>query len=550
MGKVWSMDAVAKNQSTSIYGNITALSESPLNEKLLVVGTDDGLIQLSDNGGASWIKVATFAGVPNQVLLQNVLASRHDENVMYACFNNHRNGDFKPYLMKSSDKGKTWTSISGNLPVRGSVYCITEDYKNKNLLFCGTEFGFYFSIDAGKNWIELTGGLPQSICVRDIAIQEQENDIVIATFGRGFYIVDDYSVLQTIKKEDLEKKANIFSIMDGLVFNQSQPYGHKGKSFQGESFYVAENPPIGAAIRYYVKDDYKSLKDKRKELEKEKIKNNQAVAYPSKDSMRLEDNEEAPYLLLVITDEQGNEIRKLKQSATKGMKQVVWDGRLELTSPVSFYTPDPNNPYESDDLGPVALPGKYNAQLIKVENGVLENLSDKMSFNLTTLSNSTLPETDKAKLASANKSLGEFRRVVLGTNQFMGSVKERIKFLKAGIQKGPSTSMTYMQELFVMEKQLKGLDVMMHGDRSIEKREFEALSGIVGSVETIVGGTWNQSLGMTSTFEEKLAEIKPKFKTVYDSVVDLNAKLIALENKLEELKLPSTPGRLPKWNGQ
>jgi photosystem II stability/assembly factor-like uncharacterized protein len=550
MGKVWSMDAVAKNQSTSIYGNITALSESPLNEKLLVVGTDDGLIQVSDNGGASWLKVATFAGVPNQVLLQNVLASRHDENLMYACFNNHRNGDFKPYLMKSSDKGKTWTSISGNLPVRGSVYCITEDYKNKNLLFCGTEFGFYFSIDGGKNWMELTGGLPQSICVRDIAIQEQENDIVIATFGRGFYIVDDYSVLQTIKKEDLEKKANIFPIMDGLVFNQSQPYGHKGKSFQGESFYVAENPPIGATIRYYVKDDYKSLKDKRKELEKEKIKNNQAIAYPSKDSMRLEDNEEAPYLLLVITDEQGNEIRKLKQSATKGMKQVVWDGRLELTSPVSFYTPDPNNPYESDDLGPVALPGKYNAQLVKIENGVLENLSDKMNFNLATLSNSTLPEVDKAKLLGSNKSLGEFRRVVLGTNQFMGSMNERIKFLKAGIQKGPSTSMSFMSDLKSIEKQMKDAEMAMHGDRSIEKREFEALSGIVGSVETIVGGTWNQSLGMTGTFEEKLNEIKPKFKTVYDSVIDLNAKLTALENKLEELKLPSTPGRLPKWNGQ
>lgn len=550
MGKVWSMDAVAKNQSTSLYGNITALSESPLNEKLLVVGTDDGLIQVTENGGDSWTKISTFAGVPNQVLLQNVLASRHDENVMYACFNNHRNGDFKPYLMKSADKGKTWTSISNNLPVRGSVYCVTEDYKNKNLLFCGTEFGFYFSIDAGKNWMEISAGLPQSICVRDIAVQEQDNDIVIATFGRGFFIIDDYTVLQTIKKEDLEKKATIFPMMDGLVFNPSQPYGHKGKSFQGESFYVAENPPIGATIRYYLKDDYKSLKDKRKELEKEKIKNNQAVAYPSKDSMRIEDNEEAPYTMMVITDEQGNEIRKIKQSATKGMKQVVWDGRLELTSPVSFYTPDPNNPYESDEQGPVALPGKYFVQLVKVENGVLENLSDKMSFNLNILSNSTLPEVDKAKLLASNKSLGEFRRVVLGTNQFIGSMNERIKFLKAGIQKGPSTSMTYMVELKAIEKQMKDAEIAMHGDRSLEKREFETLSGIVGSVETIVGGTWNQSLGMTSTFEEKLAEIKPKFKTVYDSVIDLNTKLTALENKLEELKLPSTPGRLPKWNGQ
>jgi hypothetical protein len=199
-----------------------------------------------------------------------------------------------------------------NLPVRGSVYCVRKIIKTKMYYFAEQSLGFISVLMEGKIGWKLTGGLPQSICVRDIAIQEQENDIVIATFGRGFYIIDDYSVLQTIKKEDLEKKATIFPMMDGLVFNQSQPYGHKGKSFQGESFYVAENPPIGATIRYYVKDDYKSLKDKRKELEREKIKNNQAIAYPSKDSMRLEDNEEAPYLLLVITDEQGNEIRKIK----------------------------------------------------------------------------------------------------------------------------------------------------------------------------------------------------------------------------------------------
>ena len=159
-------------------------------------------------------------------------------------------------------------------------------------------------------------------------------------------------------------------------------------------------------------------------------------------------------------------------------------------------------------------------------------------------------EVDKMKLATSNKSLAEFRRVVMGTDQFIGSMNERIKFLKAGIQKGPSSSMSFMTELKEIENQLKNVSIDMHGDKSISKREFETLSGIVGSVETIVGGIWNQSLGMTATFEEKLKEITPKFKMTYDSVIDLNAKLIALENKLEDLKLPATPGRLPKWNGQ
>ena len=550
MGKVWSIDAVAKNQSTSIYGNITALTESPLNEKLIVVGTDDGLIQITDNGGASWNKISALSGVPNQVLVQNVLASRHNENEMYACFNNHRNGDFKPYLMKSSDKGKTWTNISHNLPEKGSVYCVAEDSKNKNLIFCGTEFGFYFSIDAGSNWIEITSGLPQSICIHDIAIQEQANDIIIATFGRGLFVLDDYTILQNIKKADLEKRANIFPISDALVFNESTPYGHTGKSFQGESFYTAPNPAIGANIRFYLKEDFKTLKEKRKELEKEKNKNNQIIYYPSKDSIRIEEQEEAVYTLLVITDEQGNEIRKLKQDAKSGLHQAVWDGRLEVTSPVTFYVPSGDNPYESADKGPVALPGKYAAQLIKIENGISENLSDKISFNLTTLNNGSIPEIDKAKLISFNKELSELRRVILGTSDYMNTINERVKFLKAGLQKGPTSSLTLLADIKTMEQQMHTLTIKMHGDGSIAKHEFETLQGIINTVETLAGGTWSQSHGMTETYEEKLKLIKPEFKTVYDAVIVINTQLQNLETKAEALKLPSTPNRLPKWNGE
>ncbi|HRD38342.1 MAG TPA: glycosyl hydrolase, partial [Bacteroidia bacterium] len=194
MGKVWSMDAVAKNQSTSIYGNITALAESPKNENVIYAGTDDGLIQVTTDGGKNWTKSSTFPGVPainvggatSGPLVNFIMTSQHDENVAYAVLNNHRMGDFKPYLVKTSDKGKTWTNITGNLPEKGSTYSMAEDHKNKDLLFCGTEFGFYFSNNGGKNWIEITAGLPQAICVKDIAIQKRENDIVIATFGRGF----------------------------------------------------------------------------------------------------------------------------------------------------------------------------------------------------------------------------------------------------------------------------------------------------------------------------------------------------------------------------
>ncbi|MCE2742993.1 MAG: hypothetical protein LW701_05415 [Fluviicola sp.] len=141
MGQVWSMESVMKNASTTIYGNIIALDESPKKKGLLYTGTDDGCIQVSENDGSNWTKYTTFTGVPQNTRVNMICASLHNENVAFAVFNNHRSGDFKPYIFKTSDKGKTWTSIAGNLPVRGSVYCVRQDFVDPNLLFIGTEFG-------------------------------------------------------------------------------------------------------------------------------------------------------------------------------------------------------------------------------------------------------------------------------------------------------------------------------------------------------------------------------------------------------------------------
>ncbi|MEL7047303.1 MAG: glycosyl hydrolase, partial [Pseudomonadota bacterium] len=160
MDRYWSMDAVAKNTSTTIYGTIVAMDESPLKEGLLFVGTDDGLIQRSDNGGATWQRFGAFPGVPDRTFVSVVKTSQHDRNTVYAAFNNHKNGDFKPYLLKSSDQGQSWRSIASNLPERGSIWAIAEDPETPELLFAGTEFGLYFSRDGGAHWRELDKSMP------------------------------------------------------------------------------------------------------------------------------------------------------------------------------------------------------------------------------------------------------------------------------------------------------------------------------------------------------------------------------------------------------
>ncbi|MDP3556639.1 MAG: glycosyl hydrolase [Bacteroidota bacterium] len=556
MGKVWSMDAVAKNASTSLFGNITALTESPKNENLIYAGTDDGLIQVTDNGGTSWTKIDNIAGIPQinvsgfkmQPLVNYLLASQHNENVVYAVFNNHRQGDFKPYLIKSNDKGKTWTNISTTLPASGAVYSIAEDHKNPELIFCGTEFGFYFSLDAGKNWVELTAGLPEAVCIKDIAIQKEENDIVLASFGRGFFVLDDYTLLQNIKADDLKKSAVIFPIKNGLVFFQSTPYGHKGKSFQGESFFTAPNPPIGATISYYIKDDYKTLKEKRTDKEKENIKNNKDVFYPTADSIRLEDNEDAAYVLATITDEQGNDVRKINLPAKKGLSRFTWNGRYDVTSPINFNTHDESNPYYSADEGPVAIPGKYFIKLDKVYNGAVENLVEKTAFTISTLNQSTLPLPDQQKLLAFNKEIGEFRRVVLGTSDYFDHLKERIKFIKKGALNGNVNAVSLLVDINTFEAKEKQIDLVLNGDRSLAKREFETLPGLIGSVEGVVGGSWSQSMGPTQTMLDKYANTKTEFSTVYASIVELDKLVDVIEKKAENLKIPATHGRLPVYS--
>ncbi len=537
MGKIWSVDAVAKNQSTSIYGNITAMAESPFNAQLLYAGTDDGLIHVSSDGGQNWLKIDNITGVPKQCLIQNIYTSRHDANVAWAVFNNHRNGDFKPYLVKTVDQGKTWQIVSTNLPERGSLQCIMEDHKSKNLLFAGTEFGVFASNDQGKTWDKL-GNLP-TICVKEIVVQEEANDLVIATFGRGFYILDDYSALQNFDqiKSDLENKpAVIFPIEDGLVYVSSTPLGHKGKSFQGASFYTADNPTIGTNIQYFVKDEYKSLKEQRKDREEKQVND----LYPSLDSLRMEDHEPETYLVISIKDNAGNLVRQFKRAPKKGMNSINWDGRIEKTSPVTFYTPDPDNPYEGDDQGSMALPGEYTVEIHLVKENTIQLLAGGVKFKMKTLFQTT--GDDKF-----NRELAEFRRVVTGVNSYCNEMSNRVRFVKQNIHQ--ITDQSVLSQISEIEKKLSEFNRLMYGDGTRASREFETFPGLLGSLEGIVYNLWATSQAPTGTYQNKLTEIKSEFSSVYQLVLDIKMLMENLDKQLDQAKFPYTPGRLPDWKG-
>src|SRR5579863_600937 len=357
MGKVWGPDAVAKSVSTSFYGNIVALAESPRKEGLIYVGTDDGLIQVTEDGGVQWRRIEKFPGVPESTYVSRIMASQHDASTAYAAFDHHKSADFAPYLLKTTDAGRTWTAIQGDLPANGPVLAIAEDEVNPQLLFAGTEFGLYFTLDGGKKWIRLKGGLP-TIAVRDLAIQKRMNDLVLGTFGRGIYVLDDYSPLRDLKPEALEQEALLLPVKNALMYIQTRQFGLRDKGFQGESFFTAENPPYGAQFTYYLKEEIKTKKQQRRDLEKEAEKKKVQAAYPTLEALRAEDEEEAPALLFTMSDSANRAIRTITGPVTKGIHRISWDLR---EPPASLPNPRPpeaeDNLFFSEPTGPLVKPG-------------------------------------------------------------------------------------------------------------------------------------------------------------------------------------------------
>ena len=546
MGKVWSVDAVAKNQSTDFYGQLVTVAESYFDENNLVVGSDDGLIHVTNDAGKTWSKIDNIPGVPKNTYVMQIIASKHDKNVFYAAFNHHRYGDFKPYFFKSSDGGKTWLPKQGDLPVRGSVYSIEEDHVNPNLLFVGTEFGLFFTLDGGSKWIQLKGGLP-TIAIRDITIQKRENDIVLATFGRGFYILDDYTPLRNLNSETLQKEAFIFPIKDALMYNEWRKWGSPLKGFQGESFFATPNPTVGAVFTYYLKDDIKTIKEKRQAAEKEKIKNGLPVFYPSMDSLRLEDGQVEPYLLFTITDESGAIVRKLKASAKKGLNRIVWDLRYASAGPVNFNSPDPSNPYDVPENGYLAMPGNYKVSLSKFEDGVITEIVSPVAFNTKLLYADAIAQNDKKQLTDFCKKISDLRRAVAAADSYRAELNGKMKYLKAATIETPQKLDNVPMQLLTIDKKLADINTKLNGDASLAKREFEtppAINGRVGSIEYTL---WNVTTAPTQTFINSFEIASSQFTEVLKSLKEVDDEIIKIETILEQNNAPYTPGRLPVW---
>ena len=507
MGKVWSVDAIFKNVFTSPLGTIVALDESRLQQGLIVVGTDDGLVRISRDNGRSWDKHENFPGVPQKAYVTDVITSKHDLNTIYVSFNYHKYGDFKPYLVVTKDGGKSWKSISSNIPENDFVWTIVEDHINPNVLFVGTEFGMYFSMDTGSSWRKFKK-VP-TIPIRDLEIHEEEDDLVAASFGRGFYIVDDYSPLREYSKPIESKVAHLFSVKSTYQYIVAAPE----KTATGHNFFSSPNPPYGVKLSYYLGNNVQSKFEERQRVESNKFKRGEIIDYPTAEKLEAEAKEKTPKIYLTITDSEGDVVRRISSSKNKGYHENYWDLRTFSQRNVSE---------ENNYSGPLVPPGKYSVHLEKFENDKIEKLTDSYSFDVIQIGSKSSLE-DREKLFSFQLN---FDKLHAHVNELVDKIDKAIEEIDGEINKSlNSSSDANLENLNKKKGDIMDLKMILTGTRSLNYADV--FSGSPPSVQRRLGNmSWelyNTTSKPTKTHEmtykiskEKYEEVLKKFTELMD----------------------------------
>jgi photosystem II stability/assembly factor-like uncharacterized protein len=544
MGKYWGADAVAKDVSTSLYGTIVAMDESPLKEGLLYVGSDDGVIQVTENAGGQWRKIEKFPGVPAHTYVSDILPSRFDENVVFASFDNILRDDFKPYVLKSMDKGRTWTSIAANLPANGTVHTIAQDHVDPELLFAGTEFGVFFSADGGKEWTQLKNGIP-AVAVRDIAIQRRESDLVLATFGRGFYVLDDYTPLRHVQPATIQKEMHLFPVKDALLYIQtSMKYG------QGATYFTAPNPDYGAVFTYYLKETWPTRKQARQKRDKELFEKGKPITNPGWEELRAEDMEIPPYLLFTISDAQNNVIRELRAQPAKGLNRLAWD--LSYPTPFPAKAEGKFNPLAKDDSGLMVMPGTYKVSVAKVIGNAVTPLGESREFTARVLANATLPAPDRPALVRFQQQVAELTRVLQGAMKLTGELNGKLAVMRQAIAALPGGHATLMGRAADAHAKLDEIVLAIRGvePKASDEEIPPAAVPLWSRLSTIIYNQYATTAAPGKAQEEGVRIVSEELAPLLLKLKRIAAEDIpALEKELDAARAPWTPGRLLEMKG-
>ena len=532
MGRVWSIDATWDLLAMSQFGNITSVSESPVVEGLIYVGTDDGLIQVTEDGGENWRKIDQIFGIPEFFFVNDIKADRHDADTVYACVDDHKTGDYKPYVLKSTDRGATWKIISNDLPERHICWRINQDHEEPNLLFLGTEYGLFTSVNGGDNWVKMAG-IP-CIPVRDIEIQRRENDVVAATFGRGFYVLDDYTPLRDMSKENLDADFHMFPIKDAWLYSPDDKLGG-ARGSQGDSYYVAENPPFGAVFTYHLKESSKTKQQERRAREAKNKKAGKDNPYPGWDVLREESLEDAPQLIFQVSDSNGNVVDRMTTGANSGLNRVTWNLRY---APVS-----------ANGRGPTVVPGTYSVSAWLRANDETKSLGDAVEFKVITILEPTLEAADRQEILDYQMEVSQLQQAATALTATIGQASESVDELKTVIIDGRAP-IELLDQVREIELKLVEASQKINGDPTRGQRFENGFPSISSRIGNALFGTFRSSYGPTGTNRQQYEIAKEEFQEVSQDIRSLlEDDFEQLKTAMDEAGVPWTSGRaLPDLN--
>jgi photosystem II stability/assembly factor-like uncharacterized protein len=557
MGRIWSPEAVAQHQSTATWGNISALSESRKREGLLYVGTDDGLVQISLDSGANWRRSERVPGLPDYgnygVYVNRLYAGKSDENVVYGVWENTKNGDFKPYLYKSSNRGGSWESIAGDLPTNAPVLSFAEDHVNPNLLFAGTEFGLFFTVDGGKKWVRLRGNLP-TIAVRDMAIQERENDLVLGTFGRGFYVLDDYTPLRGLSQSTFDRDGHVFTTKTAVI--EAVETG-KARGSQGDNLWMAENRPMGAILTYWIKEAAQSQRQRRTLASRGEIK--EGSQYPTQAQLTAEVDEEAPQTFLTVTDAAGKVVRRLTVPGGRGIHRYVWNlrGIAPTTGGPGFGGGGGGGGQDDDDSdapiyaggtggGPYVAPGTYRIALSRRVGGNTQALGEPQS--ITVVADPALQVTPAQRTAATtyHDNVAKLQRTFTGALEQANNMRTRTQAIRRALVDSPADA-KLIDLALQFDRRVVAILRSLRGDETLRGTESGSPTSVQGRVNSAVQGSRGLTGAPTGTQQMNYTIANEDLTAQVALLRTLEAELRKYEVQLEAAGVPYTPGR---WPGQ
>lgn len=541
-GRVWSVDALYDTRAMSRWGTTTTLSESPKVEGLLYVGTDDGLIQVSEDGGRVWRTAGTLPGdIAELAFVNDVQASLHDPDTVFAAVDAHKVGDYRPLLFESRDRGRSWQSIAGDLPADAFVWAIVQDHAVPDLLFAGTERGLFVTLDRGTRWLQLKGGMPP-IAIRDLAIQRRDDDLVAASFGRGVFVLDDYSMLRSIRGA-AGGNATLFPVRDAWWYVPYEPMQARSEPSLGSTSFRADNPPFGAVFTFYLPQTSRTAAQQRRREEDDLAKAGSDVPFPGWDTLAKEAREAKPFVLFTVRDDDGNVVRRLRAGAERGLHRMSWDLRRPAPQPIVLKKPDFRPPWSRDPEGPLVAPGRYTVSMSLVSAGGVERLGAAQSFNVKPVPGSALETSEPRSVAAFQQETAELLRRASGASAELSRVQEWLRSVRPSLIAAPGAEAKHFATLAAIERDLAAVVREFRGDPIRGRLNEPGTPGILTRLNR-VARHWRTRQTPTATQRQSLAiarsrldRITPSFRKLVDEDIP------AFERALEKTGAPWTPRR-------